>query len=167
MPASGGLTRALMRLQQVQLWIASLALVAMMLTTCTDVTLRYLFNRPVGGAYDFVEAMLVIFVFNGLSAVFLSRGNIVIDVLDARFGPRVKGFLIRLFDLISVVMLITMGWAMVRQGLQAYDYGDRKLELDIPVWILWAAGLVGMAGTVLCAASLLLDPKAAAEEPHP
>lgn len=167
MAARGGLARAVARLQQVQLWVASLALVAMMLTTCTDVGLRYLFNRPVRGAYDFVEAMLVVFVFNGLSSVFLSRGNIVIDVLDKTFGARMKTLLIRLFDLVSVVVLIVTGWAMMKQGLQAYDYGDRKLELDIPVWILWVASLAGLAGVVVCALAIALKPAIAGEEPHP
>ncbi len=167
MSGESGLLRAVQRLQKLQLWIASLALIAMMLTTSVDVTLRYLFNKPLGGAYDFVEAMLVVFVFNGMSSAFLRRGNIVIDVLDNVFGPRVKAVLIRFFDLVTVVVLCIMAWAMTRQGLQAFEYGDRKLELDIPVWYIWAAGLTGLAGVVICAFTLFLRPDIATKEQHP
>jgi TRAP-type C4-dicarboxylate transport system permease small subunit len=158
MSGESGLLRAVERLKQVQLWIASFALVAMMLTTSVDVTLRYLINKPVRGAYDLVEAMLVIFVFNGLSSAFLSRGNIVIDVLDKTYGRFIKGLLIRFFDLVTVAVLVVMAWAMVKQGIQAFDYGDRKLELDIPVWYLWIAGLAGLAGVIICALGLFLKP---------
>ena len=51
-------------------------------------TLRYLFNNPIRGSYDLVEAMLVIFVFHGMSTAFLQRRNIVIDLIDYFRAPR-------------------------------------------------------------------------------
>ena len=35
------------------------------------------------GSYDIVEAMLLIFVFNGMSTAFLHRKNITIDIIDS------------------------------------------------------------------------------------
>jgi TRAP-type transport system small permease protein len=66
---------------------------------------------------------------------------------------------------LSVLTLILIGWAMTRTALQAFDYGDRKLELQLPVYVLWIAALLGLAGTMLCALGAFLLPPTASDEP--
>jgi TRAP-type C4-dicarboxylate transport system permease small subunit len=151
------------RLQKAQLRLAALALVLMMLLTVVDVFLRYAFNRPVRGSYDFVEAMLVVFVFHGMAACFFGRANIVIDVIDTFIGERLVAALIRLSDFLSVAALVVLAWAMTGPARQAFDYGDRKLELDLPVYLLWIVALAGIVGTILCALGVLV---ARAASPH-
>jgi TRAP-type C4-dicarboxylate transport system permease small subunit len=154
------------RVQRLQLWIAALALVALMLVTVTDVVLRYLFNRPVRGSYDFVESALLIFVFYGAAASFFSRRHIVIDLIDAMVGARATAVLIRLADLLAVMCLALLIWAMFTPALQAYAYGDMKLELRLPIYLLWIAALLGLAGTLFCAAvAFAARPAAAGHEP--
>jgi TRAP-type C4-dicarboxylate transport system permease small subunit len=155
--------RLLDRLQKAQLRLAALALVLMMLVTVVDVFLRYTFNRPVRGSYDFVEAMLVVFVFHGMAACFFGRANIVIDVVDTFVGERIVAALIRLSDFLSVAALVVLAWAMTGPARQAFDYGDRKLELDLPLYVLWIVALLGIAGTILCALGVLV---ARAAGPH-
>ncbi len=71
------------RLRTAQLRLAAVALVTMMTGTALDVFFRYAFNKPLRFSYDLVESMLVIYVFHGISSVFLERRNIVIDVIDS------------------------------------------------------------------------------------
>lgn len=139
------------RLQRAQLRLAAAALVIMMLVTILDVFLRYLFNSPVRGSYEIVEATLVVFVFHGLAAGFFRRANIVIDVIDHIVGPRLVNVLIRLSDILAVAVLVIFAWSMIGQAMQAYEYGDRKLELGLPIYLLWIVALAGMAGTIFCA----------------
>jgi len=146
------------RLKTAQVRLAMIALVIMMLTTCVDVTLRFLFNRPIRGAYDIVEACLVVFVFHGMSASFFARKNIVIDIIDSFVSPRVERVLVRLSDVISLALLILVTAAMTAPALQAYDYGDRKLELGLQLWVLWIFAIVGLIGTLLCALGPLVRP---------
>jgi TRAP-type transport system small permease protein len=117
--------------------------------------MRYAFNSPIRGSYEFVEAMLVIVVFNGLSAGFFSRSHIVIDLVDHIFGRGVRNVLVKIGDLMSLGALSILAWAMVRPAVQAYDYGDVKLELGLPVYVLWIVAAVGMAATILCAMGVL------------
>jgi TRAP-type C4-dicarboxylate transport system permease small subunit len=145
----------IVRLQRAQLRLAALALIVMMLVTVADVVLRYLFNRPIPGSYDLVESTLVVFVFHGLSAVFLSRQNIEIDLIDSLVGRRAVILLTKLSDLLSIFALGLLGWAMVTPALQAYLYGDRKPELGLPIYVLWIFALAGLAGAMLCALALL------------
>ena len=145
-------------LQRVQLWLAALALVMLMMVTVADVSLRYLFNSPVRGSYELVESMLLVFVFNGMAAGFFQRRNIVIDLIDAAVGRRGTAVLIRIADVLSVVCLVLMFWAMLGPAGQAYEYGDRKLELNLPIYVLWVVALAGLAGTLICALIALWSP---------
>jgi TRAP-type transport system small permease protein len=152
------------RLKNAQVRLAMIALVLMMGSTCVDVALRFLFNRPIRGAYDIVEACLVVFVFHGMSASFFARKNIVIDIIDSLVGPRVERALVRLSDIVSIAVLLLIAWAMISPALQAYDYGDRKLELGLQLWVLWVFAIVGLTGTLLSAIGAFFRPLPRARE---
>ncbi len=143
-------------LQRVQLWIAGGALGIMMVLTVCDVFLRYVFNSPIRGSYDSVESLLLVFVFNSMAAAFFSRRHIVIDLFDAAMGERATVALIRMADVLSVLCIGVMIWAMWVPASQAYDYGDVKLELQLPIYMLWIVALLGLLGSLFCAIVVLL-----------
>jgi TRAP-type transport system small permease protein len=142
---------AVRRLQAAQLRLAAVALMIMMAGTVLDVFLRYVFNRPLRISYDLVESMLVIYVFHGISGVFLARRNIVIDVIDQLVSPRILRGLAVLADVVSVMCLLLFLCGMWEPAMQAYQYGDRKLELGLPLYVLWGLALAGLLGTLVCA----------------
>lgn len=154
------------RLQRIQLRLASLALVALMLVTVLDVLLRYLFNKPIRGSYDLVECMLLIFVFHGMAAAFFGRRNITIDIIDGFIPPRIVAALIRLADVLSIVVLVLIFWAMITPATQIYQYGDVKLDSQIPIWWMWCAAFIGLIGTILAALAVLLARPARHETEH-
>jgi TRAP-type C4-dicarboxylate transport system permease small subunit len=141
------------RLQRAQFRVAACALMVMMLSTVIDVFFRYAFNKPLRISYDLIESMLVIYVFHGIAGVFLKRRNIVIDLIDTVVGGNAVRFLIHAADALSVLCLIVLAWAMTRPAMQAFNYGDRKLELGLPLYVLWVVALLGIAGTILSAAA--------------
>jgi TRAP-type C4-dicarboxylate transport system permease small subunit len=151
------------RLQQAQLRLAAAALVALMLVTCADVFMRYLFNRPVRGAYELVECLMLVFVFHGMAAAFFGRRHIVIDLMDSFVGARFVTFFIRLADVLSVLCLGLIFWAMLWPMVQAYQYNDIKIETRIPVYWLWLVALAGIAGSLLSAAIVLFAKPAVPE----
>ncbi len=162
-PRQPGLS-ALQRLKALELKISAVALIVMMMVTVADVFLRYVFNNPIRGSYDLVECSLCVFIFHGLAAGFLDRKNIVIDVIDHFVSGRQLSVLIRVADILSVACLLLVAWAMVTPALQAWSYGDRKIDLNFPIWILWVFAFAGMAITLLCAIGAALSrPKT--EEP--
>jgi TRAP-type C4-dicarboxylate transport system permease small subunit len=138
-------------LQRSQLWLAAVALIILMMVTVLDVFMRYVFNRPIRASLDAVEVMLLVFVFNGMSAAFFGRRHIVIDLLDGVFGGRFTGFLIRTADVLAVLCVGLLFWAMLLPAAQAYQYGDTKMELPIPIYALWIVALASFAGTFFCA----------------
>jgi len=145
------------RVRIIQLRIAMLALLIMMLTVVADVTLRYVAGSPIRGAYDVVEVCLAVFVFHGLSTCFFKRENIVIDVIDMLAGARTLRVLIGVADIAGIILLALIFWAMIAPAYQAYDYGDRKLELGLHTYLVWIAVLTGLFGMVVCACGPLLS----------
>ncbi|MBD8893388.1 TRAP transporter small permease [Roseibium litorale] len=137
--------------------LSMLALAAMMLVVVCDVTSRYLFNHPIRGAYDLVETLLPVTIFFGLPAVVAGRHDIVIDLIDAIMPHGLRRVLIGASSLLGLVMLCFVEWAMWGPAQQAYRYGDVKLELNMPVWILWIPAFLGIGATILAALKVLLD----------
>jgi TRAP-type C4-dicarboxylate transport system permease small subunit len=142
---------AVRRLQAAQLRLAAIALMIMMVGTVLDVFFRYVFNKPLRISYDLVESMLVIYVFHGISSVFLARRNIVIDVIDQLVSPKILRVFAAIADIVSVMCLLLLLWGMWEPAMQAYQYGDRKLELGLPLYVLWGLALTGLLGTLACA----------------
>jgi TRAP-type C4-dicarboxylate transport system permease small subunit len=148
--------RAVRLLQAAQLRLSAVALLTMMTGTVLDVFFRYAFNKPLRISYDLVESMLVIYVFHGISSVFLARRNIVIDVIDSLVGPRILRVLAVIADIVSVMCLLLFVWGMFQPAMQAFQYGDRKLELGMPIYVLWGFALAGLFGTLACAIAALV-----------
>ena len=146
------------RLRVAQLRLASIALMIMMVVTLADVFMRYVFNSPIRGTYELVEAMLVIFVFHGMSTAFLQRRNIAIDLIDTFAHRYIVAALIRLSDALTIVTLGLFAYAMITPALQSYSYGEVKMELQVPIWWMWAIALIGIAGAILCAIGALIAP---------
>src|SRR5262245_13085095 len=134
-------------LQRIQLWFAAAALVILMAVTVVDVFLRYLFRSPLRGSYDTVECMLLVFVFNGMAAALVARTHVFSDLIDPALGARGTALLVRVADILSVICISLVMWAMITPLIQAYQYHDIKMELRLPIYILWITALVGLTGT--------------------
>ena len=151
------------KVQRLQLWLAVAALVALMMVTVIDVFMRYLFNRPIRGSFDAVEGLLLLFVFNSLAATFFGRRNIVIDIVDSFISRKSSTALIRAADILSVLVLALLMWAMLVPATQSYAYGELKQDLGLPIFVLWFAALASLAGTLFCAAAVALTRPPAGE----
>jgi TRAP-type C4-dicarboxylate transport system permease small subunit len=152
--------RAADLVQRVQLVVAAVALLALMSVTVADVFMRYVFNKPIRGSYDMVESLLVFFVFHGMSTAFLKRRSIVIDLIDSFAHRYIVTALIRVADVLTIVAIALYSYAMITPAMQAYSYGDLKIDLGLPIYYLWAAALLGMAGAIFCAIGALVSPPA-------
>lgn len=136
-------------------WVASVALVAMMLIVVTDVALRFVFGVPVRGAYDMVSIALLVMVFFGIGPVIARQGEILIDLLDTLLPRPVLRGLMLIATAGTLVVFLFLGWSMIGPAFDAYRYGDRSLELGLPLWILWIVAFAGLLG-ILWSAGLRL-----------
>ena len=124
-------------------FIATLALIGMMMISVADVSMAKLFSHPITGTYDIVESTLVFSVFLGIPATFLHHGNIVVDVVDFFASKETIGRLKILAAVCSFVFLVLLAWNMFPQAQDAYRFGDKKPELGLPLYVLWIPMLLG------------------------
>ena len=65
-------------------------------------------------------------------------------------------------DVLTIATLVMFAYAMLTPALQSYNYGEVKMELQVPIWYMWALALAGIAGAILCAIGALVLPP----DPH-
>ena len=136
------------RIATLLLWIASAALVIMMLVVVGDVLLRAVFNTPMQGAYDLVSIMLLVMVAFGIGPVLAKRAEILIDLIDGMVGPKAVRMLGAIASVLSFVVILFISWSMISPAQDAWRWGGYSLELGVPQWALWVLAFVGLAGVL-------------------
>lgn len=129
--------------------VAASAIVIMMAVTVIDVLSANLFNRPITGVYDLVQAALVITVFLGFPVTFLADRHITVDLIDLAVSPTLSRLLRRFAALVTAITLGFLAWYMVSPATDAFRYGERMQELGIPHWVLWIPMIVGIVLSAL------------------
>ena len=147
--------------------LAALCLLAMMLITVADIVGRHLFSAPVQGTVDLVELALVYLVFLGIPLVFLAREHIVVDILEAAIPHWLVGWLDRAALWISTLLLMTLCFAMWTPFQDTWLFGDRTMDLRIPLVWHWLAIWFGMGLSALILLFRLLRPHAPLRLPSP
>ena len=137
----------------------------MMIVVVIDVTLRFLFNIPVRGAYDIVSFALLIMVFFGIGPVIVAGKEIVMDLFDHILpSPALKG--LRIISAIgTLAVFLFISWSMIGPAVNAWRYGDRSLELNLPVWVFWACAFTGLVGILISAFAALISVIASYTQP--
>jgi TRAP-type C4-dicarboxylate transport system permease small subunit len=103
---------------------ASAILLAMMLLTVVDVVARYVFSRPVRGAFEVTELMLVVLIFAGLPLVSFAEEHAVMDFIDRVTGPRTRHGLRRVVEALNAGFMVGVAWLMWRKADRIWAYGD-------------------------------------------
>ncbi len=135
--------------------VAVAALLAMMLTTTTDVVLRKLVNQPVTGATELVELALGIAFFFAAPGVFARGANITVDMID-EWLPAWRKPLKRVAAVLAIATLTLLTWHMWKPMLDIISYGDTSADLQIPkIWFM-APAWFGIAVSLLIAVYVLL-----------
>ena len=110
---------------------ASAILFAMMVLTFVDVVARYLFSRPVRGAFEVTELMLVVLIFAGLPLVSYANEHAVMDFIDRLLPPKGQRALLALVHLVCAAMLVLLAWLVWLKADRIWAYRDATDVLRI------------------------------------
>lgn len=122
------------RCETVLLYVAVVATFAMMCVTTADAAGRYLFNRPIAGAYEVTEKYLMVaMVFMGLCYAYRGGAYIRVTFLVDHVPRAAKIFLDYLAHVFSIVYGVVLVVATAQQYLRVA--GDRMTlsTVDIPI----------------------------------
>jgi TRAP-type C4-dicarboxylate transport system permease small subunit len=132
--------------------VSMAALVIMALLTVVDVGGRYLLNRPLLGALELSEVMLVLMVFGCFAYTEQQNGHVDIDVVVTRFSPRAQALTESFAALLSTAFWGMIAW---RTGVRAIDMqqaGETTANLGLLVApFIWIAA----AGSALFTLTLV------------
>jgi TRAP-type transport system small permease protein len=129
---------------------ASAILFAMMLLTFVDVVARYVFNRPLRGAFEVTELMLLVLIFAGLPLVSFSDEHAVMDFIDRLIGARGQRGLERLVQAVDAAFMFLLTWLVWRKADRIWAYGDTTDVLGIAYgpFVYFMAVTLAMAGLI-------------------
>src|SRR5439155_24560997 len=96
----------------------------MMLLTVVHVVARYVFSRPVRGAFEITELMLVVLIFAGLPLVSFSDEHAVMDFIDCVLGPRGRRALERAVQSTNAAFMFLMAWLTWFKSDHLWTYRD-------------------------------------------
>ena len=123
---------------------ASAILLAMMLLTFADVVARYVFSRPVRGAFEITELMLLVLIFAGLPLVSFTDEHAVMDFVDRLLGPRGRAWLERAVHALCAVLMALLGWQVWLKADRIRAYGDATdvLRLVYAPFVYFMAAMI-------------------------
>jgi len=132
--------------------VSLVGLVTMTLTTVADVAGRYLLNRPLPGALELSELLMVFLVFGAFAVTELRNGHVDIDVVVSRFPPRGRALSETFAALLSAAFWGAITWRTALHAQNVWGAGETTPNLGLPIGpFVWVAA----AGTALFTLALL------------
>jgi TRAP-type C4-dicarboxylate transport system permease small subunit len=99
--------------------------------TFVDVVLRYVFNKPVRGAFEITELMMVILIYAGLPLVSRHDMHVTTDLVDRFLARSVKRVLAAMVHLVCAAALLGGTWLMWLKARRTVEVGDTTANLQI------------------------------------
>jgi TRAP-type C4-dicarboxylate transport system permease small subunit len=154
--------RSAARFAEVLAGLAVFGLLLLAIVTGGDVFMRFVFASPIRGLTDVTMVVAAVLLSACLPHVVASRGNITVDALGRRIGPRAYRALNFFGALVTCLFFAVMAWQCIGFALDMRSAGETMPTLRWPVWPWWSAVAVFISLTALVALATLTEPR---EEP--
>jgi TRAP-type C4-dicarboxylate transport system permease small subunit len=131
--------------ENVLTYAAVAATAIMVLLTSADAIGRYLFNRPITGAYEVTEKYLMLAsVFLGCAYSYRRGAFIRVTILTNHIRRRVMIVINHLVQLFSILYIIVLTFATILQVIRTYTSKMTFNSIAQPVWPSCAIIPVGL-----------------------
>jgi TRAP-type transport system small permease protein len=136
--------------------IGAIALAIMMFLAVIDVGGRYLFNKPLVGAWELTGLLLVYAAVLGLGYCQLEKHHIRVTFLYDRFSPRYQALIDSFGHLFGIVGFALISWQSFVKTAYYFSAGDLGLSETLGA-VLWPFTLALAIGTAMITIVLLVD----------
>ena len=129
---------------------ASAILFFMMLLTFVDVVARYVFNRPISGAFEVTELLLLVLIFAGLPLVSWADEHVTMDFIDRLLGARARRRLEHGVHVFSAAIFGLLAWLVWLKADRIWAYRDATdvLRIVYGPFVYLMAVMIGLAGVI-------------------
>ena len=111
-------------------------LILMSLMSVASIVGRSLFDKPVLGDYELVQAMSAVAVCMALPFCQMIRGHIIVDFFTTWAPPTFNKYLDIVASLILAVAGFVFAWRITLGMFELRENGDASMLLNLPTW--WA-----------------------------
>jgi TRAP-type C4-dicarboxylate transport system permease small subunit len=119
--------------ENVLTYAAAFATFIMMLLTTADAAGRYLFNRPITGAYEITTNYLMISaVFLAMTFAYRGGANIRVTFLAGCLPRMVRLVVNHLVQIVSIIYCSALVYATFKQALRTIATGTTLSSIEIP-----------------------------------
>lgn len=118
-------------------------LFALMLITGIDVIGRYVFQRPLTGAYELSELAMASVVLLGWAYTQAEKAHVDIDLVYKRLPSAVRRFLDILIPLFGLALFVFIAWQSINFINDSIGWHETTDMLDLPVWIFKSLITIG------------------------
>jgi TRAP-type C4-dicarboxylate transport system permease small subunit len=129
---------------------SSVILLAMMLLTFVDVVARYVLSRPVRGAFEVTELMLLVLIFAGLPLVSFADEHALMDFIDRLLGRRGQRLLEGLVQAVCAASMFLLAWLVWLKADRLWSYRDATdvLRIVYGPFVYFMAVMIGLTGLI-------------------
>jgi TRAP-type C4-dicarboxylate transport system permease small subunit len=127
---------------------SSTVLFLLMFYVTAEVTMRYLFNRPLAGHLELTQLLIAPSVFLALSYVQAHRGHVGMDLLLERLSPRARHAVESLTLAVALVAFAIIAWFSWIAAWMSWEMGDVTPTADLQTW--WSKMAVPVGCALLC-----------------
>jgi len=104
-------------------FVAALALIAIMLLVGADVTMRYLFNKPIDHVKEITEHLLLAMTFLGAAWVLKKEGHVKIDLLLNRINQEAQALINAIASSLGTVICLALTWYSAQVTWDVFQRG--------------------------------------------
>ena len=129
---------------------ASALLLALMGLTFVDVVARYVFNRPLRGAFELTELAMLVLIFAGLPLVSRADEHVTMDFIDGLLGPRGRALLAAAAHLVVAAVMAFLAWQVWIKAGRIAAYGDSTdvLRILYGPFVYFMAVMIGLTAAI-------------------
>jgi TRAP-type C4-dicarboxylate transport system permease small subunit len=137
--------RLLAHCENVMTYLAIASTFILMCLTSADALGRYVFNRPIAGAYEITEKYLMTMtIFLGFSYAYRQGFLIRVTFLSDRFRGRVRLLSAYFAQLVSILYGCLLVLTTLKRAIQTIASGTLLGNVPIPLWPAYVVVPVGL-----------------------
>ncbi len=109
-------------------------LAAMMFMTAADVSLRYLFNKPIFGSYELSEFMMGFVVASTIAYAALQKAHVNVDLVSSRLPQKAQAGLSIVTNLLALAFFVAIAWRTFFHVGVSFRAMDESPALALPIY---------------------------------
>jgi TRAP-type C4-dicarboxylate transport system permease small subunit len=129
-------------------WMGITTLAIMMFLITADVIMRTSVGKPILGAYELTQFLMVILIFFALPCTAFKDGHVTVDFIYERLSQRGRAVIDSIANFLSLALFALICWQSVVQGRFLLHSKQVSLALGIPIYGFLFVVAVGC--TLLC-----------------